>query len=89
MEHSYCKIIFGFLLVLLLAACQGVYTNAPIPQSTKVHYRYISPEDPAQQGCVEQCETNRNTCLETMNKNLCREEYHSCFRLCGGQVERR
>lgn len=75
-----------------MAACQNTYTNAPIPQKLQktqyeTHYRYIVPEDPALIACAQQCEENYEQCLETMDATLCRDEYHSCFRLCGGQVE--
>jgi hypothetical protein len=81
-------------LLLFCVACSGYYTNAPIPQKIKtqgpqyeVHYRYIPPEDPALKECAQQCDSNRGICLESHDTNTCREEYHSCFRLCGGQVE--
>jgi len=53
----------------------------------EIENRYIMPEKPIEQKCARQCETHFAQCQANENNQLCEEEYHSCFRLCGGRVE--
>lgn len=59
----------------------------PLSPQYNIEYRYTSPESLGGQSCTTQCETHYNECLLSQDDTLCEEEYHSCYRLCGGRVE--
>lgn len=53
----------------------------------EIDYRYVMPENKHEQKCVKQCDEHFEACQADENNRLCEQEYHSCFRLCGGRVE--